>query len=142
MLPMFPMLGEVHVFHFFFFNDTATTEIYTLSLHDALPISGAPVPDDPMNSTLPFGSVTSRPRSEEHTSELQSRENLVCRLLLEKKSINSHNAREAWITVFKRAPLFHGEVGPDVQRLLFYFFFNDTATTEIYTLSLHDALPI
>src|SRR6476619_8389501 len=69
-------------FFFFFFNDTATTEIYTLSLHDALPI-------------LRLGRSPCRPRrhharrpsarSEEHTSELQSLTNLVCRLLLEKK---------------------------------------------------------
>src|SRR6267154_6887024 len=68
-------------FFFFFFNDTATTEIYTLSLHDALPISPAPI----------WGSARwcprcARPaRSEEHTSELQSPVHLVCRLLLEKK---------------------------------------------------------
>src|SRR2546422_11101711 len=88
---------------FFFFNDTATTEIYTLSLHDALPIYPAPGWkkrvrfDAPMlklcqlmiarsvrwlmSSVAGFGCV----RSEEHTSELQSRLHLVCRLLLEKK---------------------------------------------------------
>src|SRR2546430_14299738 len=93
------------IFFFFFFNDTATTEIYTLSLHDALPIflldeagelelrhelvvDGAP--------DLPFlriGQIWSAidnklmpQRSEEHTSELQSQSNLVCRLLLEKKN--------------------------------------------------------
>src|SRR5712664_4893043 len=64
---------------FFFFNDTATTEIYTLSLHDALPISTPGC----------WPSTARRPRrrwsrSEEHTSELQSRSDLVCRLLLEK----------------------------------------------------------
>src|SRR3989449_5380997 len=83
-------------FLFFFFNDTATTEIYTLSLHDALPIS--------MKTARGCGSSTKswraaaasvppccrrrkvwRWRSEEHTSELQSRLHLVCRLLLEKK---------------------------------------------------------
>src|SRR2546430_11480977 len=74
---------------FFFFNDTATTEIYTLSLHDALPIStpasetatqvDEPVPAD---GTVADEAAT---RSEEHTSELQSQSNLVCRLLLEKK---------------------------------------------------------
>src|SRR5436309_11601690 len=71
---------------FFFFNDTATTEIYTLSLHDALPIClchlrGAAAGEKcvPVPTKGPAG------RSEEHTSELQSRENLVCRLLLEKK---------------------------------------------------------
>src|SRR5438477_7130058 len=82
----------------FFFNDTATTEIYTLSLHDALPIStSAPHPATaatcPASSarssrTTGRGYTTPRPRcsrSEEHTSELQSHVNLVCRLLLEKK---------------------------------------------------------
>src|SRR3712207_9046575 len=83
---------------FFFFNDTATTEIYTLSLHDALPIwpgaasgwrscspcwrrSTSPAP--PCCWWPPASRCT--PRSEEHTSELQSRQYLVCRLLLEKK---------------------------------------------------------
>src|SRR3712207_7257474 len=81
----------------FFFNDTATTEIYTLSLHDALPISSivTSVPLYFPYSTLSptFTSMGTRlsfskrpgPRSEEHTSELQSRQYLVCRLLLEKK---------------------------------------------------------
>src|SRR6266536_114721 len=81
-------------YSFFFFNDTATTEIYTLSLHDALPISGRVIP---LYSPLRHGGhgdftektrVLREPpcsRSEEHTSELQSRVDLVCRLLLEKK---------------------------------------------------------
>src|SRR3712207_7433102 len=88
------------VLMFFFFNDTATTEIYTLSLHDALPISKHPVPpisrDGPSESHQPGPAMSrwaqdrsatncSRNRSEEHTSELQSRQYLVCRLLLEKK---------------------------------------------------------
>src|SRR3712207_7376118 len=90
-------------FFLFFFNDTATTEIYTLSLHDALPISfgvtiGAYVPylglGEAFNTAvlsdikylIPyFLSISSNSRSEEHTSELQSRQYLVCRLLLEKK---------------------------------------------------------
>src|SRR2546430_13531807 len=78
---------------FFFFNDTATTEIYTLSLHDALPIwsflafrfiTGAGIGGEyaAINSTIQ--------RSEEHTSELQSQSNLVCRLLLEKKKDPRH----------------------------------------------------
>src|SRR5476649_3092915 len=69
----------------FFFNDTATTEIYTLSLHDALPISLRMCRSDPqivVTSTRTMASV----RSEEHTSELQSHSDLVCRLLLEKKT--------------------------------------------------------
>src|SRR6266498_5744910 len=71
---------------FFFFNDTATTEIYTLSLHDALPIWRPPA--GPPNCSPNSGSPTPAARSEEHTSELQSRPHLVCRLLLEKKKQN------------------------------------------------------
>src|SRR5688572_33058307 len=89
---------------FFFFNDPATTEIYTLSLHDALPIYGrgprrvgrarggrrgggaAGAARAPRGQGPPaFGQARRAPRSEEHTSELQSQSNLVCRLLLEKK---------------------------------------------------------
>src|SRR2546427_8280939 len=75
---------------FFFFNDTATTEIYTLSLHDALPISRTarrvPHRGDMSSSALNTSFRKSGDkRSEEHTSELQSQSNLVCRLLLEKK---------------------------------------------------------
>src|SRR3712207_9482290 len=100
--------------YFFFFNDTATTEIYTLSLHDALPISGVmvagatdvvsragaglvvtprvglPLGDalaEGLDGALPEGPDEGPPRSEEHTSELQSRQYLVCRLLLEKKKV-------------------------------------------------------
>src|SRR5256886_9494320 len=113
---------------FFFFNDTATTEIYTLSLHDALPICGqdegtelrehararitsrAMRPDDATIAApdLPSGlswigaepdsmpSLTAAgPRSEEHTSELQSQSKLVCRLLLEKKTQHVPNGEEA-----------------------------------------------
>src|SRR2546422_585278 len=95
---------DLSLLSFFFFNDTATTEIYTLSLHDALPISRdshsriLPAPRSPVTQTSSVGvsvrarasfswmGATSRPsRSEEHTSELQSRLHLVCRLLLEKK---------------------------------------------------------
>src|SRR3989442_3052452 len=77
-------------YFFFFFNDTATTEIYTLSLHDALPISvlvdrhfGRR--DHPGLALGPGVELLHELRSEEHTSELQSRPHLVCRLLLEKK---------------------------------------------------------
>src|SRR5713101_9825656 len=81
-------------FFFFFFNDTATTEIYTLSLHDALPISFpcACQRDDVIRDLArraigcDHNDARDSPhRSEEHTSELQSHVNLVCRLLLEKK---------------------------------------------------------
>src|SRR2546430_7560293 len=77
---------------FFFFNDTATTEIYTLSLHDALPIFHGRR-DRRCRARLPPPRPNARSasdgRSEEHTSELQSQSNLVCRLLLEKKKISS-----------------------------------------------------
>src|SRR2546427_6364948 len=85
----------------FFFNDTATTEIYTLSLHDALPIYTKfhLQPDGfsdycPLQLSYTDSIPTNNPvltRSEEHTSELQSQSNLVCRLLLEKKK--THNLR-------------------------------------------------
>src|SRR5256885_8493051 len=88
------MLLTFTFFFFFFFNDTATTEIYTLSLHDALPISRQqharyiPAVDDIVRTLVHEhrgGDVVVLMRSEEHTSELQSPCNLVCRLLLEKK---------------------------------------------------------
>src|SRR2546430_14706884 len=89
------------LFFFFFFNDTATTEIYTLSLHDALPISSRSRRscDHPRRHRArrrPRAPRQGGPRrrSEEHTSELQSQSNLVCRLLLEKKKkkqINRHD---------------------------------------------------
>src|SRR3989442_11781912 len=87
---------------FFFFNDTATTEIYTLSLHDALPISGAAAaqyagPAIVLSFVLAgiacaFAGLCYS-RSEEHTSELQSRPHLVCRLLLEKKKKERQSGR-------------------------------------------------
>src|SRR6202046_5968825 len=70
---------------FFFFNDTATTEIYTLSLHDALPIYLFAGGRLKMSRLTIRGELHGGNRSEEHTSELQSRFDLVCRLLLEKK---------------------------------------------------------
>src|SRR6266511_6046353 len=81
-------IDYVCVFSFFFFNDTATTEIYTLSLHDALPISPPRTRGSRCASCVSASPRSSR--SEEHTSELQSRENLVCRLLLEKKNNTKH----------------------------------------------------
>src|SRR5436305_8888513 len=69
----------------FFFNHTATTEIYTLSLHDALPISGHRHDLPPDRHRQGGADQPGHRRSEEHTSELQSRPHLVCRLLLEKK---------------------------------------------------------
>src|SRR5256885_12226505 len=98
---MLPRCYRLTHFLFFFFNDTATTEIYTLSLHDALPISrGHHRPHQRLPRRPPHHHrrphrvppprqkkfhQSARSRSEEHTSELQSPCNLVCRLLLEKK---------------------------------------------------------
>src|SRR2546425_2811601 len=107
------MLLSFSALFFFFFNDTATTEIYTLSLHDALPISttttsrpSRPGPSRPCRPTPGTSPSASSPeacrrtrwsasRSEEHTSELQSLAYLVCRLLLEKKkkkTIHAHRS--------------------------------------------------
>src|SRR2546427_3315145 len=103
---------------FFFFNDTATTEIYTLSLHDALPICSSSAcskasttacgiprsarPSTP-RSTSSRSRVPAATRSEEHTSELQSQSNLVCRLLLEKKKKNASKNRKLDTSVTSRA---------------------------------------
>src|SRR4051794_41571202 len=93
---------------FFFFNDRATTEIYTLSLHDALPISAA----EGINIANKLAALLNEPayrdrkdivvRSEEHTSELQSPVHLVCRLLLEKKKRTSDLSRRDWADAAKR----------------------------------------
>src|SRR5438445_8380129 len=94
----------------FIFNHTATTEIYTLSLHDALPISPV-VPTTPTRAPGGTSNVTSSSagriasyekhtcRSEEHTSELQSRQYLVCRLLLEKKKNMVNGTRQTYVSL-------------------------------------------
>src|SRR5688572_32140541 len=83
------MTVKFDVIYFFFFHTTATTEIYTLSLHDALPISNSSSGTSRSNGSGRSGGTNrsrcAGRRSEEHTSELQSQSNLVCRLLLEKK---------------------------------------------------------
>src|SRR5882762_12040938 len=89
-------------FFFFFFNDTATTEIYTLSLHDALPICRGGCAATPRGQSQGARARTRRvgvvlpgeSRSEEHTSELQSHLNLVCRLLLEKKKTRQQRSTQ------------------------------------------------
>src|SRR5947208_13099530 len=82
-------------FPFFFFNDTATTEIYTLSLHDALPISFNAFARCPSYEKCAPETECRASRSEEHTSELQSPDHLVCRLLLEKKKTQTPFAMTA-----------------------------------------------
>src|SRR6266571_2751804 len=109
-------------------------------------------------SPHPPGASPRTERSEEHTSELQSHVNLVCRLLLEKKKkkkrkthpINKKKKNKKkktttinfyiYVMYFYFLSFFHFIFY--IFYLFFFFFFNDTATTEIYTLSLHDALPI
>src|SRR2546430_13335903 len=100
-------------FFFFFFNDTATTEIYTLSLHDALPIcpkarsgtyakgASTPMARKAAVAAAPMPNNVAAMRSEEHTSELQSQSNLVCRLLLEKKK----NTIQLVLPDLRQAPL-------------------------------------
>src|SRR5258706_1863680 len=94
------MLLPPTIFTFFFFNDTSTPEIYTLSLHDAIPISivfgGTKPSDGQWWVSFPINVAGSNKRSEEHTSELQSLTNLVCRLLLEKKKNEEINHLAAY----------------------------------------------
>src|ERR1039457_7705197 len=94
-------MSTVMFFISFFFNDTATTEIYTLSLHDALPICPGPRQS---NQSCILTIVTCQFRSEEHTSELQSPCNLVCRLLLEKKNNNSNQQPQVRLSTRLNAP--------------------------------------
>src|SRR2546425_9488615 len=89
------MIRLYFYYFFFFFNDTATTEIYTLSLHDALPIFPFTLTTQSRTESRHHrepdaGETKRRGRSEEHTSELQSLAYLVCRLLLEKKKKKKH----------------------------------------------------
>src|SRR5471030_2044499 len=139
-----------------FFNDTATTEIYTLSLHDALPILPTRAATTRLcrSSALPPRAISSTDRKSTrlNSSHLGSSYAVFC---LKKKTITY---AKNWKT-----PMLHSISNRDfrvpinntldnwssLQRmkvpsrfLVFSFFFNDTATTEIYTLSLHDALPI
>src|SRR6266853_1985128 len=136
--------------YFFFFNDTATTEIYTLSYTTLFRSTCRPTTlRIRLQQRRSRTSTPPRCRSEEHTSELQSQSNLVCRLLLEKT--NRQVSRRASTRRTQRPPAArtlarargprqvpHDRRGRDrarARRTLLFFFFNDTATTEIYTLS-------
>src|SRR5690242_21467904 len=109
-----------YFFSFFFFNDPATTEIYTLSLHDALPIFVGVmrnfIPERLLASTGAMARVNIDDgdiftlRSEEHTSELQSHVNLVCRLLLEKKKKKNHETSHHTKTTHTRCATSHTTV--------------------------------
>src|SRR5260370_30669251 len=103
------MLHRHPISHLFFFNDTATTEIYTLSLHDALPISlqlgrqarfmARTMAERILISRCSLRSNPQGQRSEEHTSELQSHLKLVCRLLLQKKKKEFRFAQQTQATI-------------------------------------------
>src|SRR5215216_2318547 len=134
----------------FFFNDTATTEIYTLSLHDALPISAR----CPVAACGPPGrSASARSRRDRKSTRLNSSHQIISYAVfcLKKKKSGLHPAihppagdsRHGALTP-RTADLIAGlrRRPPPSRRCSVRFFFNDTATTEIYTLSLHDALPI
>src|SRR6516162_5918029 len=148
--------------NFFFFNDPAPTEIYPLSLHDALPIPGRAMSWRSRALARPSSSRGSgrspTRRSEEHTSELQSPCNIVCRLLREKKNrwrppvTSSRQVRSIWSSgTSRRAPsgapnrarLWVGGGGvarPPLRGALFLFV--AARTPDRHTLALHHALPI
>src|SRR5215813_4573436 len=134
----------------FFFNDTATTEIYTLSLHDALPITGRP-------GSSPSAAFASRPggappKRDRKSTRLNSSHVRISYAVfcLKKKEFVAAEVLTVWIInqllddrfVAIVVGVFEIVQPHQHSRLLSFFFFNDTATTEIYTLSLHDALPI
>src|SRR6202047_3531881 len=128
------------IFYFFFFNDTATTEIYTLSLHDALPISYMREMYDMYGSPgflAAYNAGPNRLRSEEQTSELQSPYDLVCRLLLAKiPSTTGHAANSR-----KDSRPFNNALASFLFRRITLFFFTDPPSPEISALPLQDALP-
>src|ERR1022692_2648342 len=135
---------------FFFFNDTATTEIYTLSLHDALPICDGMR----LNRRLSPGRSTRHPQTTDRKSTRLNSSHLVISyavFCLKKKKLHHSGIREDLGKAHHIEELTRREatartpppMGHSTRtRSAPLFFFNDTATTEIYTLSLHDALPI
>src|SRR6476620_10918509 len=133
----------------FFFNDTATTEIYTLSLHDALPIYH----DDPLG-TLDHERVDARLPlvvDRKSTRLNSSHANISYAVFCLKKKRNGFAIGEDRLMLYmqqeasalaNKPDAYIAPLGTGMNREAANFFFNDTATTEIYTLSLHDALPI
>src|SRR5476649_1710398 len=142
-------------FIFFFFNDTATTEIYTLSLHDALPISGRRCAGTLRGTPTP--SRSSRSQDRKSTRLNSSHTVMSYAVFCLKKKKRENGAQELEKNCNDCSPIQSFELlifSIVIRSILFgifipwcfaevdFFFFNDTATTEIYTLSLHDALPI
>src|SRR6202012_5819476 len=123
----------------FFFNDTATPEIYTLSLHDALPISGHHPHRAPRVQPQPPHQPHGLPGDRKSTRLNSSHANISYAVFcLEKKDLpgcSSNFCKSPRVYIFSPSPA-------ESALMLSFIFFNDTATTEIYTLSLHDALPI
>src|SRR2546426_130952 len=126
---------RLRLFLFFFFNDTATTEIYTLSLHDALPIWKSSAGErhgteaavngpglDRLGHPRPLRARAGCRRSEEHTSELQSPCNLVCRLLLEKKKKKSHESDQSQTQYDRTTHTRHTDVLFIVSYVCVFFF--------------------
>src|ERR1017187_10953132 len=125
------------VLTFVFFNDTATTEIYTLSLHDALPIC-IEIARLPRGGGMLWRAVGQSMRSEEHTSELQSPMYLVCRLLLEKKikprwRMRTKPGGSTWSRKRRK--------NSSIARVIRRFFFNYAAPPELYVLSRPITVP-
>src|ERR1051326_3758785 len=158
-MPSLMLRRRSPLFRCFFFNDTATTEIYTLSLHDALPISlGRTVDHEHGRGGRGDVKNSDKGRSEEHTSELQSHSFISYAVFCLKKQrqrqrgagtrgtapLREAGGRGAVRLLHARGnEVAQGDVGSTIVcDRLDVFFFNDTATTEIYPLSLHDALPI
>src|SRR5215203_3628827 len=116
----------------FFFNDTATTEIYTLSLHDALPISRRRCRHGRRIPARCIQSRCRRSRSEEHTSELQSRQYLVCRLLLEKKNACAGSWRRIGNEQTAGRNTSHGRRHEDHQVLFFFLIIRRPPRTTLF----------
>src|SRR6516164_5824128 len=146
---MFVMYVLYTLFFFFFFNDTATTEIYTLSLHDALPICDAGRRTGARRARPPQCPTLADRKSTRLNSSHSSISYAVFCLKKKKKRMH-HDQMVKRKTYMKNfiplAGVSHHAVmvrfGSDPKTSVLFFFFNDTAPTEIYTLSLHDALPI
>src|SRR5215216_1366512 len=148
---MFTLSLFVCCLFFFFFNDTATTEIYTLSLHDALPILAGLESPGPLDDR---GPGHQSPGQDRKSTRLNSSHQIISYAVfclkkktrtvvaapgqqqLERVLLHQH------VVVQDHYDLLRGVTEAEVSRATEFFFFNDTATTEIYTLSLHDALPI
>src|SRR6266566_149010 len=133
-------------FLFFFFNDTATTEIYTLSLHDALPISWPRIFFPPFGPYSRMGSVRCWSPRDRKSTRLNSSHLVISYAVFclkkKKKQRTSISLQKKIVSVILLNYMFFFLFFFLMFPLLLFFFFNDTATTEIYTLSLHDALPI